>query len=239
MEKKEPGYKARAAAERATKAREQATYRASLIKRYGGEAAAKAYRSPMEQAVNDAAAPFVTKVHKSSDGSVWPTALDGWTGAHGSNAPPARVSAAIRRAWPMPTTLTEALAEYEAWEERDKEIGTIWGEVHLGENLTLPCDLRRDIICNLLDHGMRATSITDTAVRVRWMRDHPQRLKDNDAAPLLADLEHLATLRPMSQHYTVTEKQCPACHRTFTARTTAKTCSPACRQRMSRSRRAA
>jgi hypothetical protein len=122
MEKQEPGYKARMAAEQAAKKKEAAAYRKAVIGKYGSEDAAKAPNA-MERAVDEAVAPFARKVmHKFSNGTFPCNSLDGWTGDFDKKELPKRLEAAIRAALPLPTTIAEAKAEADAWRERDDEL---------------------------------------------------------------------------------------------------------------------
>jgi hypothetical protein len=166
MEKQEPGYKARMAAEQVAKKKEAAAYRKAVIAKYGSEDAAKAPNA-MERAVDEAVAPFARKVMKKfSNGSFPCNSLDGWTGDFDKKELPKRVEAAIRAALPMPTTIAEAKAEVDAWREREDELAAVWEEPeHRGEHLSLGCVARKRLVDDMVDHGLRAGSAADMLTR--------------------------------------------------------------------------
>jgi hypothetical protein len=199
MEKQEPGYKARMAAEQAAKKKEAAAYRKAVIGKYGSEDAAKAPNA-MERAVDEAVAPFARKVmHKFSNGTFPCNSLDGWTGDFDKKELPKRLEAAIRAALPLPTTIAEAKAEADAWRERDDELAAIWEEPgYRGEHLSLGCDARKRLVNDMVDHGLRAGSAADMLARLHALLDMEMTLGRKDFAPLLADLEHLAAMKKAS-----------------------------------------
>jgi hypothetical protein len=199
MERKEPGYKSRKAAEQAAKKKEAAAYRKAVIAKYGSEDAAKAPNA-MERAVDEAVAPFARKVmHKFSNGTFPCNSLDGWTGDFHNKELPKRVEAAIRAALPLPTTIAEAKAEVDAWQERSNELAAVWEEPeHRGEHLSLGCDARRHLVDDMVDHGLRAGSAADMLARLHALLDMEMTLGRKDLAPLLADLEHLAAMEKAS-----------------------------------------
>ena len=194
MEEKEPGWKAKRAAEQAQKAREQADYRAAVIAKYGSEETALE-PIEIECTVDAAVAPFVREVLKEySDGSgnYRDATLDGWS--HFLDGPtPAHVIAAVRAALPLPVTIAEAKAEVDAWCERDRDIEAIRGKG--GDTwLSLGCNLRRDIVQAMLYRELRATNLADAIVRHRATAETGTYPSSEETAAMLADLEHLADL---------------------------------------------
>ena len=80
MEKREPGYKAKAAAAAVDWAKREAVYRREVIAKYGSEEKAKA-DTPIQRAVEDAVKPFARTIMFEWHSGKHPTnTLDGWTG---------------------------------------------------------------------------------------------------------------------------------------------------------------
>jgi len=162
----------------------------------------------------------------------WTQSIDGCSDPYGKL--PERVIAAISTAYPLPGTIEDAIAEHDYWDRRGRELLLVVSDTC---ELDFPATIRRNIVRGAIRFGLPARTIHDAIARSRFLlKDDPG--GNEPIKPILADLEYLASLpaRP-SQNYTVTEKQCPVCHRAFVARSTARTCSDACRQRLSRSRR--
>jgi hypothetical protein len=170
---------------------ERAAFREAVIARHGGEEAAAAPIA-LERAVDDAAARFVrTETRTFAAGEASLTTLDGWWWV---GAVPEHVAAAVRAALPLPTTLAEAKAEMDAWHARNLERCAIAGNTVGSNLLSLGCTLRRQIIADMLAHGMRAVSLGDAIVRQRFiMAAFDEKVPSREEmAAMLADLEHLA-----------------------------------------------
>lgn len=177
MEREEPGYKARKAQERVEKRVALAAYRELIITRYGSEAAALA-STPMERIIMIAVQPYAELFCATSTG---------WVEIRTA---PKDVLDAVKAAMPMPESIVEAKAEYDKWEERDRELGALhWDE--LGNTYLSPaCHLRREMLLDLVRTGMRAASLEDVLVRQQWFvnRDFQD---DEVERAVLADLEYL------------------------------------------------
>jgi DNA-binding CsgD family transcriptional regulator len=194
MEEKEPGYKARCARAQAQRAQEQAAARAAVIEKYGSQDAAVA-PSVMEATVDAAMAPFVREeMRQFSNGRFPRKTLDGWS-SYGDPVPP-HVGAAVRAALPLPTTLAEAKAETDAWHERERELGAIYGPD--GDWLSLGCGLRLQIVTALLYHDLRATSLEDAIVRHRAIRGRGFVPNSEEADAMIADIEQLARMQAVT-----------------------------------------
>ena len=191
MEEREPGYKARQAQERAERERQWAEYRITVIAKYGSEDSAKTL-TPIEQAIEAAVAPLRRSMRV---GTQAVETLDGWRGCSSMREAPDSVRRAVEAAWPMPSTILEAKAENDRWEERDDELAAVWGAPR-GECsfLSLACDLRRDIVQHQLGTGLRAQCVADVLERHRYSLGLGFRADEIDQA-VLADLEHLATMQ--------------------------------------------
>ncbi|MCK8783574.1 hypothetical protein M0638_04160 [Roseomonas sp. NAR14] len=169
--------------------RQAEAYRAAVIARYGDEESALA-PTPAEAAVEAAAAPFKRRVAKTYHNGTFQTdSLDGWTYRLDGPAPP-RVVAAVKAALPLPRTIAEARAEHDAWAERDRELAALYRSE--GDTaLSLACELRRDIVGEMLWTGLRAASLADAIARQRALVEDGTH-RPEVARAVLADLEALA-----------------------------------------------
>jgi hypothetical protein len=195
MENKESGYKARIAREQEAEQRAAAAFRISVIEKYGSEEAAKS-STIIEQAIESAAAPFRKRKYKTyANGRFLDDTLDGWIELDGLEEAPDRVRRAVEVAWPMPSTITEAKAEAEMWEERNGELAAVYCNYDCRDSsdLSLACQLRQLIVVELLETKLRATSLADVLTRFRECLEYRDG-KDPIEQALLADLEHLATI---------------------------------------------
>ncbi|MFH5926411.1 hypothetical protein [Roseomonas xinghualingensis] len=189
MEEKEPGYRARMARERAEKRQREKDELADLLRRYGSMEALEADNA-MEAAIEAAAGPFKGKVkHQFANGVFEVDGLDGWYDSLFIDRAPERVKAAIAKAIPMPVTVTEAKAEYDAWDARDRELGLAWGRLD-DNQLSLPCRIRQEMVRRLFETGLRSRTMEEVLVRQRHLLDSNSGLGIEEA--VLADLEALA-----------------------------------------------
>jgi hypothetical protein len=200
IEKKHPGWKAEQAQWRADRARAEVTYRDEVLAKYGSEEAAQA-PSPMEKDVEDAVAHLKRKVSKKYANGIFEVeSLDGWT--DGSEAAPDHVRRAVEEALPLPVTIQQAKAEYDLWEERDRELEAAYGRTGGNSYLSIACGLRRTIVCELLETGLRARTITDALARQRYLVMREFSMPEVEKA-VLADLEHLAAMAEMAPERSV------------------------------------
>ena len=190
MEQQEPGYGARMAREAAERRQRQKDELAELLRRYGSMEALEADNA-MQAAVEAAVAPYKGKVkHRFANGVFEIDGLDGWYDGLFIDRAPDRVKAAIVDALPMPSTVTEAKAEYDAWEARDRELGLAWDRLD-DTQLSLPCRIRCEMVRQMLDTGLRARSLEEVLVRQRHLVERGHHDEAIERA-VLADLEHLA-----------------------------------------------
>jgi Homeodomain-like domain len=173
-------------------ARKRADLRARVVTKYGGEEAAR-QPVPMEQAIEDAAAPFKRRQPKTFANGVFETdTLDGWANMNGEKVPD-HVRRAIESAIPVPTSIREAKAEYDFWRERNDELEAVCSGDGGDTYLSLECALRQTIICDLLETGLRAQTMADVLVRQRYLVTCECDLAEVEQA-VMADLEHLAAM---------------------------------------------
>ncbi|MDP2847372.1 MAG: helix-turn-helix domain-containing protein [Humidesulfovibrio sp.] len=156
MEKHEPGYKARAAEEARQREEARLKEQADIIERYGSEDAVMA---PCErEALLEKACAHLAEVDE--DGYV--SNLDGW-GPVSKNADlPDSVRRAVSQAYPLPTTIVDALKEWRYWNHR-------WHERHtLDEYIDfhpLPVSARFVVLEELLV-SLPAQSLEDVLARL-------------------------------------------------------------------------
>lgn len=202
MEAKEPGWKAKCAAERMESERQLAERKAAVIAKYGSVEATVA-RDAREQVLHDAARPWLRGPNKPTDRSHlwlagrWHKTMDGWDG-HGfgpdaKKKPGPECCAALDAALPPPRTIREAHDEYRYWRERDDEIGLAL-DCYGDQQIDLPAAYRLDQVRDLLETGLRASNLDDVLIRQRYLVDNGSSMPEVEQA-VLADLEHLARMQ--------------------------------------------
>ena len=124
----------------------------------------------------------------------WTDNLDGWRGSwFDRHKAPAHVLWAIREAYPLPSTFSEAKAEFDHWEARNQEIedvftveGTPIGDVVLD----LPVAIRAEIVRELTEHKMTVSTLGDLHARFEMYRQNENHNEEIEAA-LFRDLEEM------------------------------------------------
>lgn len=138
MEEREPGYKARKAAEQAEREASDAIRRNELLERYGSQAAIFA-RTDREWLLFEAARPFADEIEEWTDedsglSHPYVTGLAGKSDFYNIEDVPKPLAEAVCTAYSMPVTLVEAFAEYQAWDtlERERALfsGGEWNHYH-------------------------------------------------------------------------------------------------------------
>ena len=160
----------RQAAQREAERARYAPQRAAVLAKYGSEAAAIA-RDPREQALHDAAAPWLEGPHVPNAGyeylaGRWHASMGGWT-RYSSGSPAAECRAAIEAALPLPSTVREARDELWYWDERDHEIQHAiegWGDEHLD----LPAAYRRSLVIKLYRDELPVVTLDDLHLRLQF-----------------------------------------------------------------------
>lgn len=190
MEEREPGYKARQAAERAERHRREEEYRASVVAKYGSVEAALA-PSPPERALLAATAHLERKAWKEfANGRFRVDTLDGWDDPMVIDEPPARVVEAVSNAYPLPQTVVEAAAEVAHWEMREQEI-TAAGHYQHDYVLSLACELRRHLVRKLYESGLPAHSVDDVHARLKLAARSEVEPPADTLTALLSDFERV------------------------------------------------
>ena len=150
---------------KAERERERAIRCRQLLAEYGSEAAVWA-DTDREAALRQACAPLL------GPGQTWKTIydLDGW-GSFGSRSQmPESVRGTVAEAWPLPTTVAEAWAEYETAEKLDNDRCAFWPDYTPHSW----AEARRYILEDLCQ-TLPARSLHDLRCRLSWM-EHVARL---------------------------------------------------------------
>ena len=169
-------YESHIAREKARREAERVRYapqRAAVLEKYGSELAAIA-RDPREQALHDAAAPWLEGPHVPDAGyeylaGRWHDSMGGWT-RYGSGHPVAECRAIVEAALPLPRTVREARDELRYWDARDDEIShalECWGD----EQLDLPASYRRSLVVTLYRDTLPIVTLDDLHIRLQFAAD--------------------------------------------------------------------
>lgn len=199
LRRTDPESYARRQEEKTEKRRKEAALRAAAIAKYGSLKAAINALTHREQAIEDAAATFKEwhRSRKATGEEVEYYHLDGFTGGDDHDSITDRARRAVEGAIPLPTTIAEALAEYNAWSDRDEELRVLSGAEFRGYNLSAACRVREIIVYELMMKGLRAASVADASVRVRWAFENDATYGEVQQA-ILADLDRLAAMEAAS-----------------------------------------
>ncbi len=173
MEEREPGYKAKAARERAEREAENARKREEALREFGS-AAAIFELTEVERALYEAATPFAKRE--------W---YDGWIEGRfaftqelggqcvdyvSANCPPF-IHDVIRKAWPMPKTLAGLLAEIRMWDTLHRMRSLfVPGEYHHHQEV----NVREWLVEEALDN-LPAANWDDMDIRFEWALYKEQR----------------------------------------------------------------
>ena len=103
---------------------------------------------------------------------------------------PADLLARARNAWPFPTDLHEARREHDAWTKRERDAND---RNPAGSTLTAACQLRMEMVRELLMGGMPAHSAAEAWVRFEWLKSSTMMTwDDQEIGVVMADLQGLA-----------------------------------------------
>jgi hypothetical protein len=170
---------------RSARARKEAPEREAVISRYGSIDAAIALCARevlVREAVNARRVPCDPPHQR------WTKSLE--SGRY-SDLPP-HLRKALSDAYPLPSTIAEAGAEYDYWEQRDHDLGLVLEDT-TNTQLDLCADGRREIVRGLLETGLRARSLHDVLIRQRYVVNLEYSAPEIGRA-VLEDLQHLAKL---------------------------------------------
>jgi hypothetical protein len=191
IEAREPGWKAKCAAEREAKNRERAAYRKAVLDKYGSKEAviAPCWR---EQRLRDSLGPLV--VNQDDPCSRWTASIDGngdFYSFYSSEKISDRVRRAIEGAYELPSTINGAYAEYQEWREREKELDAALNWNTGNTALDLVCYARQECVRALFETEIVASDIHDVLFRSHYISTLEIHCDWVEAA-ILRDLEHLA-----------------------------------------------
>lgn len=141
----------------------EAAARAEVVRRYGSEAAALAW-TPREELLRGAVHRW--SVYEKGRAVRWVASVDGHT-SESLSPMPSRVAEALRQAYPMPTTVTAAAAELAEWDRRDQDLRLVLEDTTESQ-LDLPAYLRRELVRDLVEVGLRAQSLDEVTIRQRY-----------------------------------------------------------------------
>jgi hypothetical protein len=205
MEKEEPDWKAKQAAERAERLRKRKAELAEIIARYGSKEAALA-PCPREQLLIDATRHLARKEWKQYvNGRAQMDTLDGWDGFKDS---PQSVIDAVSAAYPLPRTVTEAKAECDYWQNRNHELELVYGN-NIGDTMVgLAAQAREEIVRKLFRYGLPAETVAEVEMRVAAQVEGDS-YDEKMVKVAQADLRRLSERQGQdaAQHPTVTERR--------------------------------
>ncbi|MBK3398927.1 helix-turn-helix domain-containing protein [Methylobacterium ajmalii] len=177
-----------ALAERAERDRQRLKKAADLVAEYGSEQAIFA-DTEIEAACRAACEPLL------GPGEAWNTLyrLDGWDG-YGRRSMPASVRAAVSQAWPLPSTVAAAWAEYQAFDKliTDRYVVDYYFNPHAYSSA-------RQYVVEERINNLPAADLCDIKARVAWLDywAHSEIEQDVDDAKLAlaslrSDIERLS-----------------------------------------------
>ena len=125
----------------------------------------------------------------------------------GDTPAPESIEAAIRAAYPLPTTCVEAAAEYSYWTERNDDLCAMWGA--WGEEYLHPLPRQRsEIVRALLERELTPRTLADIRARVAFLATCDRMWDHNDQRLVMDGLESVAaSVQADSSQYTSTRKQ--------------------------------
>jgi transcriptional regulator with XRE-family HTH domain len=182
------------------KRRAEAPKRAAVIRRYGSLEKVRAWQ-PKEVLLRAAVQKWSTLAGGEPDGRT--LSIDGVTvnSYMLAESVPKRVLSALSAAYPLPATITEALAEVEYWTTRHQDLKLV-ADFEGDQYLDLPCIIRWDIVERLLETDLRASSIAETLLRFRYLMNQDQPKFEEAEETVIKDLEHFAALeRAATVHF--------------------------------------
>ena len=164
--------------------------RAAIIAKYGSVDLAFA-RDEREQALHDAVARWLVPQAGCKPEGRWSESLDGWTDMQPIDKAPGRSVQAIKAALSLPSTISNAIAELNAWTARDHEIELALEDYAGNGGLDLPARLRCEVLRKMIVSELPATCIADAIARLEYAEQTAGGFAASAIAPTLADLRHL------------------------------------------------
>ncbi len=178
---------ARQAAQREAERARYAPQRVAMLAKYGSELAAIA-RDAREQALHDAAAPWLEGPHEPSAPGYeylagrWHDSMGGWKRHDFEKQPVAECRAAIETALPIPRSIREARDELRYWDERNDELCHAlesWGD----EQLDLPASFRREMVRRLYETELPIRTLDDLKLRLEFPEQAGMRIDTDEFLP--------------------------------------------------------
>jgi hypothetical protein len=189
-EERRPRWKAARAREKEEGEQQTELFKAAVLQKYGGKAAALA-DDERQRAIERAAAPFLWKVPKQYANGIFETeTLDGWRPDEIGRSMPQRVAQAVKSALPFPATITDAKIELDYWRERDRELGAMYGNDVDDTCLSLACQAREQLVEEAFETGIRAQSVEEIEMRQRYLVEAEFSMPEI-ARAVLEDLQYL------------------------------------------------
>lgn len=174
-------------ARREARRRELEPEHRAIIEKYGSEEAAY-QRNAMEQAVHDAALPWLVRyAPDTTPPGRWHENMGGWNmHGYGDKKPPGRCVIEIEDALPMPRTIREAKAEADLWEARDRELGALVYDAR-DTQLDLPAYFRYDMVRRLYEKELPIRSLDDLHLRLQFATNADWKDDVCEAVPSILD----------------------------------------------------
>ncbi len=173
---------------RAKRSAQQAPERAEVLARYGGSVDAVLAWTEQEQLLRAAVAKW--SIFQEPPHQRWTKSVDGFE-LMTMKELPRRVVRALSEAYPLPTTIAAAAAEFTAWEKRDRDVG-LAVEATDDTQLDLPAYFRREVVRRLLETELIAASLDEVLIRQRHSIDSESSNPGIEKA-VLRDLETLVS----------------------------------------------
>jgi len=121
----------------------------------------------------------------------WTRSIYGYTPEQPNRPARERAVQAIARAYPLPTNMQDALAEYAHWERRDRELQIVLGSEGNTSRLDLTAHLRRELVGNLIRSELPVQGEAELQIRLQFWIDERQEEID---LTTLDEVKHLAEM---------------------------------------------
>lgn len=104
----------------------------------------------------------------------WTRSVYGYTPDQPAGPARDRALQAIARAYPLPTSMQEALTEWLHWEGRDRELQIVLGSDDATSGLDLTARLRRELVGNLIRSELPVRGEAELQIRLQFWIDERQ-----------------------------------------------------------------
>jgi len=121
----------------------------------------------------------------------WTKSVYGYTPEQPDGPARGRAVQAIKRAYPLPTNMQDALAEHAHWERRDRELQLVLGLDGSMSRLDLTARLRQELVGNLIRSELPVHGEAELQIRLQfWINER----KEEIDRTTLDDVKHLAEM---------------------------------------------